>query len=347
MTVKIRQSTRLLLLSASTAAPTPDGADDGETAADELDAEEVSAFCEASAEYWAASDSANHINLDRPGEVAALYGLMDDRLTEAIDLAPNDEMAAPALLAREHFDIVEAALEQENFDLDVFEAGGGLAEVESSVRTLAGIDDQLNEFLIGPCGYSQSELDAGGEAVAADLKRLVDDFLADGDGGSDSDSDGDSIDYPGDYIEVVDSTDRLKVEVPLDWEDTQSEPSGVGSALVVAPDVSEYLTSWRADGMKMTVRDAGDPIDWRAPMYDTTASAECTLVSSEPYSDPLYTGWIDRYDECGGGPATAVVIGATDEEFSVEILVEVQFDDVDTQNDEGTLQQIIDTFKAR
>ena len=42
-----------------------------------------------------------------------------------------------------------------------------------------------------------------------------------------------------------------------------------------------------------------------------------------------------------------MVIGATDEDFSVEILIEVQFDDIDTQNDEATLAQVLDTFQAR
>lgn len=300
-------------------------------------------FCDASADYFVASQSAQHIDSGRPGELSMFYSVIDTRLDEAVAVAPNDEMAEPALLARTHFTILHAAMDDAGYDPEVVESRDDFSDLEVSLQTMIDIDDMLSSFLTESCGYDADALDESARMVADDIGRLVDDVL------SDSGADDDAIDgdYPGDYIEIGDSTDRLKVEVPLDWEDTQSEPLGSGSSIVIAPDVSQYLTSWRADGLKMTVKDASRPVDWRAPMYETLASEECTLVSSDPYSDALYTGWIDRYDNCGGGPASAVVIGATDEDFSIEILVEVQFDDVDTQNDDATLTQILDTFKAR
>ncbi len=314
-------------------------ADDQEPDSDEPTQAEHEAFCDASADYFVASQSANYVNFDRPGEVSMLYKVMDARLDEAIDLAPTDELAEPALYAREHFTILHAAMEQAKYDPAVVESSANYDELQVSLQTMIDIDDLLETYLTDACGYSSSGLEESSKMVAEDIAGLVDEVLTDS-GVSDGD-------YPGDYIEIGDSTDRLKVEVPIDWEDTQSEPTRNGSALTIAPDVSTYLTSWRADGMKMTVTDAPSPIDWRAPMYETNASSDCTLTSSEPYSDALYTGWIDRYINCAGGPASAVVIGATDEDFSIEILVEVQFDNVDTQNDEATLTQILDTFKAR
>jgi polyhydroxyalkanoate synthesis regulator phasin len=147
------------------------------------------------------------------------------------------------------------------------------------------------------------------------------------------------------FVEVTDTTDRLRVSVPASWTDTQTEPSGDGSAITISPDVSTYLTSWAIDGMKFSVTNASSPVDWRGPMETTNAAAECTLVSSEPYSDSLYTGTIDRYESCPGDN-TAVVIGATDEDESIELLVEVQFDTVDVGDDAATLQKILDTFQG-
>jgi hypothetical protein len=314
-------------------------ADQRDQATDEVDRD----FCEASADYWVASASASFIDVERPGEVSMLYQLMETRLNRAISLAPSPELAEPALVAREHFTIVYAAVEEARFDLDVVQSGQQYEDIEPSLRTLIEIDDLLETYLVGPCDYALSSLEGGVLSLADDIARLVDDVLVDSDTGDDS-IDGD---YSGDYIEIVDSADRLKVEVPIDWEDTLSEPTANGSALTIGPDVSAYFTTWRADGIKMTVTDATRPIDWRAPMYETNASSDCTLIDSTPYSDSLYTGWIDRYDNCAGGPASAVVIGATDEDFSVEILIEVQFDDIDTQNDEATLAQVLDTFQAR
>ncbi|MEM9653310.1 MAG: hypothetical protein AAGA65_14520 [Actinomycetota bacterium] len=319
----------------------PSPSDDARTGEDDQDA----AFCEASADYWVASVAFSHIDRDRPAEVSTLFGLIDSRLDDAIAAAPNDELAAPALLAREHFTVIDEAIADFFYDLDVFEASSAFPELGQSFNTLAEIDSLLNDYLLGPCGYSQGTLDAAAESTASDIVRLVDEVLAADDGDPTDGSNG--ADYPGDYIEIIDATDRLKVEVPIDWEDVQSEPSGGGAALTIAPDVDAYLTSWDADGLKMTVTDASGPADWRQPMYETNASTDCVLISSEPYSDPLYTGWIDHYENCAGGDVRAVVVGATDEEFSVEILVEVQFDNVDTQNDEDTLIKILDTFKAR
>ncbi|MGH1491311.1 MAG: hypothetical protein ACRBK7_18255 [Acidimicrobiales bacterium] len=302
------------------------------------------AFCEASADYWVASNASDRIDIDRPGEVSMLYKLMDTRLDTAISLAPSEELAEPALVAREHFTRLHDAASEARFDLDVLETGSVYDDLEPSLKILIDIDNRLGTYLVGPCGYNRDSLEAGADSVAVDIARLVDDVLADSEEVDSGRPDGD---YPGDYIEIADSADRLKVEVPIHWEDTQSEPSATGTALTIAPDVAAYFTTWKADGIKLTVSDAAGALDWRQPMYETNASVECTLISSAPYSDSLYTGWIDRYDNCAGGPASAVVIGATDEDFSLEILVEVQFDNVDTQNDEATLTQILDTFKAR
>lgn len=300
------------------------------------------AFCAASGRYWTAAGAGPHIDRDSPVEVDMLWALTDSRLDEAIALAPDEKQARPALAAREHFEVVYAALQNENYNLDALEAGDLYREVEPSLKMLLEINELLGAFLIGPCGYTKEGLLAAAEDTGNNVGQLA----AEASGGEEAVGSVDG-DYSGDYIEVAGSSARLSVQVPIDWEDVQSGPTGNGSVLTVAPDVSEYLSTWRADGLHMSVIDATSPIDWRQPMYETSASSECTLVNSVPYSDALYTGWIDRYDDCGGGPATAVVIGATDEDFSVEILVEVQFDNVDTQNDEATLVQILDTFMAR
>ncbi len=309
----------------------------GTDGSDEVDPAAEAEFCSASADYWVASNAGSHIDLSNPAQVREVFQRMTVELDEAIAKAPNDELAQPALLAKDHFTPIHEALAGFQYDFDTFETSNVFVTLEARLDGLGDIDDLLQTYLAGPCGLSPDLLQASAEAEASEIALAYP---------GDATGDGGAADIPDGYTEIIDTTDRLKVNVPDSWEDVQSEPSGDGSSLTIAPDVGDYLTTWAADGLKMSVTNASSPIDWRQPMNETNASAECVLVSSDPYDDGLYTGWIDRYEECGGS-STAVVIGATDEEFSVEILVEVQFDNVDTQNDEETLNQIIDTFKAR
>ncbi len=53
-------------------------------------------FCVASTQYWVASAAGTYISESRPQEVEALFNLMAKRLTTAIQLAPNEELAKPA-----------------------------------------------------------------------------------------------------------------------------------------------------------------------------------------------------------------------------------------------------------
>ncbi len=326
---------------------TDDGTDDGTDNDDDdeeaLDPAAVKAFCGASAEYWVASNAANHINLSRPAQVRQTFGLMEETLDEAIALAPDDELAALPLLARDNFDAVHAELAGFQYDWDTFLNSNVYAtNLEARLDTLGDIEDQLDGYLAGPCELS---LDTLGDEAIATASGIAAADTGEGQDPDDGDDPG-GPDVRDGYVEVFDSTDRLRVTVPEAWSDTQSEPSGNGSAITIAPDVSTYLTSWAIDGMKMSVAEAGVPADWRGPMAETNAASECVLVSSEEYRDPLYLGWIERYEDCPGG-STAVVIGATDEDLSVEILVEVQFDTENTGDDDEVLQEILDTFQAR
>lgn len=292
-------------------------------------------FCNASADYWVAANSGNYINMNSQTELRLVFDSMGIELDQAIAEAPDDELAEPALIAREHLNTIRDVLVEFNWDYTALEGNQSYAAVSPSLVAMGEIDDLLQEYLAGPCNFDQDELERRaeltGDAVINHAAEL----------------DAQQQDIPdGGFIEIVDATDRLRVEVPFHWEDVQSEPNGPQSSLTIAPDVSAYLTTWAADGLKMTVSNAPANIDWRSPMFETNAANECTLIDSTPYSDPLYTGWIDRYAGCGGF-STAVVIGATDADLSVEILVEVQFDTIDTEDDDLILSEIINSFQAR
>lgn len=287
------------------------------------------AFCEASADYWTAVTAGDSIDLENPIELEAVFTLISDRLDTAIVAAPDDELVQPALAARRHLDVIIANVAAHDYDLVGLVEDAEYQNVEAELDALGEIDDLLESYLEGPCGMSIELLTASAEGIATEIALTATE----------------QVEYPG-YIDVVDLSDRLKVTVPEHWTDMVSTSIGATSEMTLAPDVDEFEDSWAADGMHIRVTDASAPIDWRAPMAETAAADQCVPVSSVPYDDGLYTGWIDTYEDCGIG-STAVVIGAVDDEMTVEILVEVQFDIFDTENDAETLDTIIETFKAR
>lgn len=314
------------------------GSDDPAPAPEGLNGLADTEFCSESADYWVAANAGNSINMYSETQLRLVFEQMAIELDEAITAAPNEELEEPAIVARDHFVVIAQVLVDFDWDYAALEETVTYSELQPHFTAMGEIDDLLQEYLAGPCAFSEDDLDRRAEETGQAIINRA------------ADLDAAQQDIPdGEFIEIVDGTDRLKVNVPYHWEDVQSEPDGPQSSLIIAPNVSEYLTTWAADGLKMTVKNAPAAIDWRQPMYETNAANECTLVSSNPYSDSLYTGWIDHYNNCGNSTAsgTAVVIGATDADLSVEILVEVQFDTVDTADDAAILAEILDSFKAR
>lgn len=291
-------------------------------------------FCEASAAYWVGSNAVNHLDRSDPARIRVAFERLDERLDRAITLAPSAQLAEPPMAARAHLTVIHKNLAAYDYDWERFDGSQELRAITSDVAALQSIEGLLQEFLERDCGLGLAELQDRGRAEAADITAIAardeldDEVPADG------------------FISVADGSGRLEVEVPEGWKDVDETIGDGRLSLVIGPDAGRYDETWAIDGMRISVADASSPVDWRSPMYDTAASSECTLVSSEPYEDPLYRGWIDRYEDCGT-TSTAVVVGATDENFTLQILVEVQFDGVDDATDGPVLQTILDTFIVR
>lgn len=301
--------------------------DDGADVGDEV------AFCQASADYWVASNAVNQLDRSDPANVRVAFERLDVRLDQAIAAAPNPQLAEPPLAARGHLTVIHENLAAFDYDWEAFEISEALERITADVAALQEIEDLLEQYLESECGVSLNDLQERGRVEAEAIEAA-----AGGQASEERPADG--------YRTVTDSSDRLKVDVPNAWGESEESNTAGRIDLTIAPDVDRYRESWATDGMMISMTEASSPVDWRSPMYDTAASSECTLVSSEPYEDALYVGWIDRYEDCGSG-STAVVVGATDADFSFELLVEIQFDSDQVGDDEATLQRVLDTFAGR
>lgn len=293
------------------------------------------AFCDTSADYYTAFHAVDLFDESNPGQYRAGFELMQLHLDLAVTLAPTPELAEAPTVAKEHFDVIHGELRSFDYDWNRFEASDRYAPVVDRLAVLDQIDSLLAEYLLGPCQLDRATLDERSTSLAEEITAST------GTGTATSPSG-----VPDGYTAVFDPSDRLRVHVPQEWADIKSWSTATSSLMIVAPDAGEYETSWAADGLQMVVTDAGPDFDWRQPMFTTAAAEECSLVDSRPYDDGLYTGWIDTYEACGS-TTDAVVIGATDAEHSIEILIEIQFDTEGTAQDAETLNVIIESFMAR
>jgi hypothetical protein len=146
-------------------------------------------------------------------------------------------------------------------------------------------------------------------------------------------------------LAVTNVAGDIRLLVPPEWTDwIGSVDVGEVTFLQASPDNAAFDANWDVPGAITTVFyvEAGvaDPTTRLAVL---PAASECTEVAVEPYEDPVYTGELHLYEACAGSSATAVVLLATDETMSVEIIMELQFPD---SINRIQLDQILATFAA-
>lgn len=322
-----------LVTPASVPVPAPAPSTEPEPVTTEAPAIEVAStpeFCSASAAYYTASEAGDFVSLRNPRAIQALFTEMEIRLVTAIGQAPNDELAAPALAAQVYVGRFHDGLASFDYDGVAFEASQTYIDLGPDLDGLASINGQLEGYLESECDLSLRQLRVDGQLLAEQIIELA----------------GDVDQAPTSYREVVDVAERIKVSVPSYWSEVSGSPVGATAELVVTPNTALFETSWAVDGIRILSAPTATSVDVPTAMAQTPAATECDLVSSNTYDDGTYVGWINHYRSCGGS-SVASVIGATSYDGEFTVLVEVQFDQHDVDEDEATLQQIIDTFVVR
>ena len=110
---------------------------------------------------------------------------------------------------------------------------------------------------------------------------------------------------------------------------------------MVAEDVAGYRSTWNTEGVEIAANtvDPGNADPDR--FFDgVPAVNECELVDSSPYEDPLYTGVLHSFTNCPGGSTSAIVLLATDDTASVEIVVQAQV----LEGNEDVFTAILESF---
>ena len=162
------------------------------------------------------------------------------------------------------------------------------------------------------------------------------------------------------FVEVLDITGTLGVEVPIEWADVRDdvpfvywdddgEEHGVG--MTVSTDANEWYDSWGVPGMSLSATS-----DWNGSIEDFFyydrgfrstggwfARGDCVEYEVTDYDDPLYSGLKGVYTDCGGGDTDLVVVVAAPPGLEFVVLVGVT---IVTDADFEALDRILATFQT-
>jgi len=205
----------------------------------------------------------------------------------------------------------------------------------------AGLYDELRPMLRALRGLDPS----GGVVFATDL----------GDQATDATDVAPDIDYQ----TITDNTGVLTVDVPSEWDDTDTEPLTVDKAtelgyafalgdLTEAPwikastSIADLDSGYETPGLIFTALPPQDSLDETLAAFAPPTGA-CTADPIEDYSDGVYTGRFQSFTDCGGTGSMVVTVAAVPEDNSFTAVVAMQ---IVSDTDLDVLDQVIASFSV-
>lgn len=171
-----------------------------------------------------------------------------------------------------------------------------------------------------------------------------------GDGGKKGDGDGKTPAVPADFVEVGDTSGKIKTAVPKAWPkqqeatwlpstvqlgDTQARP-----VLRATPNKAAFLGNGAGPGVFIGL--TTDVTPGKLPPPSVSAHPQCTRGAPENYTSPdkALTGTITRYTACKTGTASVTEVGLKDKNGKFGVWIRVK----ETDNRNAT-KDILDHLK--
>ncbi len=153
------------------------------------------------------------------------------------------------------------------------------------------------------------------------------------------------------YMLISDNMGTIEVHVPSEWSDIDGASyTDINGNFIfdvtASPDLDGFQGSWDTPGVSVAFSEdllhqenETDEL-FIDSLYDAYIQS-CDFGGRKVYEDPLYHGWYDIYENCGGVGTTVVVLGVMPSDLSY--LIVVQFQAV-TDRDFEALDTVLDTF---
>ncbi len=127
------------------------------------------------------------------------------------------------------------------------------------------------------------------------------------------------------FVTVSDDSGSINASVPVEWSEIDGAPNAeFGPSLYAAPNLDSFLNTFDTPGVIIEATGSRGAADIDSTLDELSFSDQCTYVGRNPYSDPLYTGSLDEYSNCGGTSTSLFVVAVTPEDgtFLARLLIQ-------------------------
>jgi serine protease Do len=147
------------------------------------------------------------------------------------------------------------------------------------------------------------------------------------------------------YETVIDDLGQIQVSVPTVWASRDTAPGTLDDGTQIpyigaAPDIEGFRTSFDIPGLIFAKLPAGD-VDAALAEYGFAGS--CTDGGITDYTDPIFTGRYQVWQDCGGGVNDVVTLAALPADGSYMAVIVAG---IVTDADLAALDQAFNTFNA-
>jgi hypothetical protein len=107
------------------------------------------------------------------------------------------------------------------------------------------------------------------------------------------------------FVNLVDETGRLTVDVPADWTDVSLAPDEGLPRILAATDATAFETGFSEPGLDLRLLSSNLAPEQFDSSLDTVANTiglpnSCTSQGKQDYTDGVFTGRMEIYAECAG-----------------------------------------------
>ena len=135
--------------------------------------------------------------------------------------------------------------------------------------------------------------------------------------------------------------------MPDEWTDVRGGTQVIAGveapSIQASPDVDEFLNTFDVPGMEFVLSDQFTPADFEAVLDSVGPSEFCTSGGRQDYSDPIFTGRFEVWENCQGTDAQYIVVVASEADSNDVAIVTVQAID---DRDFDALDHILNTFST-
>lgn len=155
----------------------------------------------------------------------------------------------------------------------------------------------------------------------------------------------------GDFVDVVDDTGSVLVQVPASWSQVDGAPveDAAGTAwaqITASPDIASYQGTWSTPGVTVRASPAAlgtTSVDAILAEAAWLREEGCASAGPEPFADGVHTGRYEYWTGCGSTGASYLVLAAVADSGNYLVSVVVQ---AVAESDLAAVDRVLGSFIA-